>query len=479
MKEILIGRHKEKKELLDWVESERSEFIAIYGRRRVGKTFLVKKTLEGRFTFTFSGSSGSARKDQLLNFGLSLREQFDDSEITIPENWITAFHQLRGLVAKSHHEKKIIFIDEVPWLDTPRSGFVAALENFWNEWASWREDVKLIVCGSATSWIVNKIIRDRGGLHNRVTHTVLLQPFHLEECEEYFDTYNFGMSRMQIAECYMVMGGIPYYFSLMDRGESLPQNIDRLFFSQNAPLKGEFENLYRSLYKNYLPYVSIIRQLSDKRIGLTRRELIAKTGLLNNGEFSKMLEELELCGFIRSYMPFGNSSRSSSKVGRETLYQLIDFYSLFYLEFEKEMKVGDEKFWSGNVNSPRLNAWRGITFEMLCLGHIHKIKQSLGIADVSAKICSWRGKGEESGSQIDLLIDRKDDAINVCEMKFSYREFAIDKRYATTLREKLEIFRESTDTRKNLLLTLITTKGLSDNSWSHIIQRTVTLDDLF
>lgn len=466
---------------MEWVKSDRSEFIAIYGRRRVGKTFLVKKTLKHEFTFTFSGSYRSTRKEQLLNFGLSMREQFGNEEITIPENWIEAFHRLKNHVEKSPQEKKIIFIDEIPWLDTPRSGFIAALENFWNGWASWREDVKLIVCGSATSWIINKIIRDKGGLHNRVTHTMLIQPFHLKECEEYFDAYNFGMSRMQIAECYMIMGGIPYYLSLMDRGESIPQNIDRLFFSGNAPLKGEFDNLYRSLYKNYKPYISIIEQLSGKGIGLTRRELLAKTHLINNGEFSKMLEELELCGFIRSYLPFGSYAKSSGgvKTGRDTLYQLVDFYSLFYLEFEKEMKAKDEKFWSGNVNSPRINAWRGLTFEMLCLNHIPKIKQALGIGDVSAKISPWRGKRDESGAQIDLLIDRKDDAINVCEMKFSYREFSVDKRYAAALMEKMEIFRESTDTRKNLLLTLITTKGLSDNTYSHIIQRTVTLNDMF
>lgn len=483
MKDILIGRHKERKELIDWVESDRSEFIAIYGRRRVGKTFLVKKALENRFTFTFSGSYGQSRNYQLLNFSLALRDYSGNQELPVPPNWIMAFHELKTLIVNSENRKKIIFIDEVPWLDTPKSGFIAALENFWNSWASWRDDVKLIVCGSATSWIINKIIRNKGGLHNRVTHTMLLHPFHLKECREYFDTYNFGMSKMQIAECYMTMGGIPYYFSLMDRGESLAQNIDRLFFKPDAPLKTEFENLYRSLYKNYKPYIKIIEALSGKGMGLTRKEILSEVGLINNGEFSRMLEELELCGFIRSYVPFesGKKNKYSSgiRTNRDTLYQLIDFYSLFYLEFKRQLNGKNGKFWSNNVNSPKLNAWRGLTFEMLCLYHIDYIKEALGIGDVSTNICSWRGGTEESKAQIDLLIDRKDNAINLCEMKFSQNEYTIDKRDAEILRNRIEIFQKSTGTQKNILLTLITTKGLIANSYSHIIQRLVTLDELF
>lgn len=481
MKELLIGRKREQEDLLKWIESERSEFIAIYGRRRVGKTFLVKQTVAGRLCFQFSGSHGQTRKEQLLNFGLALRDQFDLPQEPIPDNWIMAFHQLKKAIENCQSDKKIIFLDELPWIDTPKSGFVAALENFWNSWAYWRSDVKLIVCGSATSWIINKIIRARGGLHNRLTHSMLLRPFELSECEEYFREYGFRFSQMQVAECYMIMGGIPYYFSLMDRSESLAQNVDRLFFYQDAPLRNEFNNLYKALFKDYQSYIKVIKALGEKGVGLTRQEILGKTGLDNNGEFSKMLENLELCGFIRSYLPFRNriSRKVAEKSGRNTLYQLIDFYSLFYLKFHEEEQTGNEKFWLAMANSPRLNAWRGISFEMLCLCHVNKIKEALGIADVSTHTYSWRGEADGHNVQIDLLLDRKDDTVNLCEMKFTRDKFVITKEYAEKLERKLYAFMEATGTRKTILLTLITSNGITDNTYSDLVQKQVVLSQLF
>lgn len=478
MKELLIGRQEEKRDLQKWMKSDRSEFIAVYGRRRVGKTFLIRKSIE-HFTFHFSGSYKLNRKNQLLNFGIELREQFNDPDIQIPENWILAFHELKRQLEKSSDGKKIIFLDELPWLDTPKSGFISSLENFWNNWASWRDDVKLIVCGSATSWIINKIIKDKGGLHNRLTHSLLIQPFHLGECEDYFKAYGFTFNRMQIAECYMTMGGIPYYFSLMERGESLAQNIDRLFFSSNGPLKNEFEDLYRALYKNYQNYIKIITALADKGIGLTRQEIIDKTGLIDNGQFSKALEELELCGFIRSYLPFGEQQKLTRRTRKNTLFQLIDFYSLFYLKFHNSRLRSNEHFWTGMTNSSKINTWRGITFEMLCLVHIREIKKALGIGDVSTQVSSWRGEYNGDKVQIDLLIDRNDETINLCEMKFSLREFVIDKDYAKKLEVKVDIFLNRTGTRKNVLLTLITSRGVLKNTYSYLVQREVTLDELF
>lgn len=476
MKEILIGRDKERRELLKWLDSERSEFIAIYGRRRVGKTFLVRKTVE-QFAFSFSGSYEASLKDQLLNFGLALRTYFEVPDLQIPENWTLAFHSLRNLIEKKGKKKNVIFLDELPWIDTPKSGFLSALEYFWNSWASARDDIKLIICGSATSWIISKIIRAKGGLHNRVTHSILLEPFHLGACEEYFKAYGFRFSRMQIAECYMIMGGIPYYFSLMDNGESLTQNIDRLFFQENGQLRHEFQNLYRALFRNHQSYVSVIETLAQKGIGLTRQDILNKTGLSDNGEFSKMLEELELCGFIRSYQPYktGLTNSTSKRTSRNTLYQLIDFYSLFYLKFNNQQT----NFWESRYNSPIVNAWKGLTFEMLCQYHIGEIKIALGIGDVHTKTSSWRGEYGGARAQIDMVIDRNDDSINLCEMKYSTSEFSIDKRYAEILERKIEIFREDTDTSKNLLLTFITTKGIRASKYSYLAQREVSLADLF
>lgn len=482
MKDILIGRNRELRLLREWADSERSEFIAIYGRRRVGKTFLVRKAFQDEFSFHFSGAYGSSRKEQLLRFGLALRNQFSNPDIPIPENWIYAFQYLKEEVTKLKYPKKIIFLDELPWLDTPKSGFVSALENFWNEWCLWHEDIKLIICGSATSWIIKKIIKNKGGLHNRLTHRMLLQPFDLHDCEEYFKTYGFSFTRHQIAECYMTMGGIPYYFSLMNRGSSLAENIDYLFFSPDAPLQNEFDELYRALFTNYQNYVAVIKALGKKGIGLTRQELLSSTGLQNNGEFTGILEELELCGFIRSYSPFEKNRTSrieTTRIKRNTLFQLIDFYTLFYLHFQKGHKYFSPGFWSSMVNTPPITTWRGISFEMLCLNHIWQIKKALGIGDVATNVCSWTGIYDEIKVQIDLLIDRKDDTINLCEMKYYNRPFRIDKSYHSQLQEKVDIFKEATGCRKAILLTLISSYGMVRNEYSDVVQRSLTLDDLF
>jgi hypothetical protein len=366
-------------------------------------------------------------------------------------------------------------------MDTPRSGFIPALENFWNSWAALRDDIKLIVCGSATSWMLNNLIHSRGGLHNRLTHHLPLEPFSLHECEDYFRCHGFGYSRKEIAECYMILGGIPFYLSTLQRGQSLAQNIDRLFFSSTAELKDEFSNLYRAIFKQSSHHIDVVTALSKKRIGLTRQELLQATGLTDNGTFSTVLEELAQCGFIRQYEPFAEKAKATkTNVAKNTLYQLIDFYTLFYFNFIASNVYNDEHFWSTSVNSPLHNSWAGLSFEMLCLHHIGQIKQALGIAGVQTRVCSWRtSKAASKGAQIDLLIDRKDDTVNICEIKYTRTPFAIDKRYMEKLQDKLNLFQEETATRKSLLLTLISANGLRHNEYSDYPPCKVELEQLF
>ena len=366
-------------------------------------------------------------------------------------------------------------------MDTPRSGFIPALENFWNSWASLRDDVKLIVCGSATSWMLDNLIHSRGGLHNRLTHHILLDPFSLQECEEYFQRHGFGYSRREIAECYMILGGIPFYLSVLQKHLSLAQNIDRLFFSPTAELKDEFSNLYKAIFRNAMPHITVVTALARKRIGMTRNELLSVTKLTDNGAFSTVLEELAQCGFIRCYAPYTEKTkRRKTTNAHNTLYQLIDFYTLFYFNFVESNYYNDEHFWSTSVNSPLHNSWAGLAFEILCLHHIRQIKQALGIAAVRTRVCSWRTSRETSpGAQIDLLIDRKDETINICEIKYAKGAFALTKRYCQELQNKLDRFLEETNTRKSLLLTLVTTNGLKQNEYSAFPQCTVTLEQLF
>lgn len=466
--------------LKEYVNSGRSEFIAVYGRRRVGKTFLVRQTFQNDFAFYFTGSENSPLKSQLTTFAVAM-QRYSHSELVVPQNWILAFAQLAQYLEKLPNGPKIIFIDELPWLETPKSGFISALENFWNSWASARNDIKLIVCGSATSWMINNIINDRGGLHNRTTHRMLVNPFTLTECELYFKTFGFGFSRNDIAECYMVMGGIPYYMSFLRKDMSLAQNIDKLFFSSTADLDGEFNNLYRSLFKKSDDHVKIVTALAEKRKGLTRQEILKATGLTNNGKFSEMLTELVQCGFIREYFPFGSdSNRLNKKASSNSLFQLVDFYTLFYFDFICSNKFRDEHYWTSQLNTPLHTAWSGLAFERLCMDHIKQLKSALGILSVLTNQCVWhsanRGVG---GAQIDLLIDRADNTVNVCEMKYTNGAYTIDHEEQEKLQNRLNTFRTETKTTKTLLLTMITNCGLVENQNSGNVQVKVTLNDLF
>lgn len=481
MKQKLIGREQEIEALNKYYNSGRSEFIAVYGRRRVGKTFLIRRSVDDQFAFFMTGVHGASKTDQLLNFSIALQKYSKAPTICLHRNWLLAFHALATYLETLPEGNKYVFIDELPWMDTPRSGFIAALENFWNSWAVLRNDIKLIVCGSATSWMINNLIHNRGGLHNRLTHHIQVNPFTLHECEAYFAAYNFGYSRKQIAECYMVMGGIPYYMSMLDRSISLAQNIDQMFFADNAELANEFDDLYRALFRKSATHVAVVTALATKGIGMTRQELVSATDVTDNGLFSTILEELQQCGFIRAYEPFTNGrATATQRQSRDTLFQLIDFYTLFYFKFVRNNRYRDPHFWSTSLNSAVHNAWAGLSFEMLCLSHVETIKQALGISGVQTLVCSWRSAEKSgNGAQIDLLIDRKDETVNLCEIKFCNDEYAIDNDYEQRLRRKVNTFMAETKTNKSVILTMITTFGIKENKYSDMVQKRIVLNDLF
>lgn len=477
----LIGRTFELNLLQEYLSSDHSEFVAVYGRRRVGKTFLIRKAASDNFAFFVTGMYRATKAEQLANFAIALQKSTGSERLSIQKNWILAFYELSRHLEKLPEGNKIIFIDELPWMDTAKSGFIAALENFWNSWAVLRNDIKLIVCGSATSWMINNLIRSKGGLHNRLTHHIVLNPFTLGECEVYFKESGFSYSRKQIAECYMALGGIPYYLSMMDKSKSVSQNLDYLFFSANAPLKDEFNDIYRALFKNASTHIDIVTALATKQMGLNRQELLTATRQADNGAFSTFLEELEQCGLIRSYVPFANKiaigggKRQKNKI----IYQLVDFYTLFYFNFVKQNSYHDEQFWTTSYNSPLHNTWAGLSFEMLCLNHLSQIKQALGITGVQSLACSWRSNDTTNSAQIDLIIDRKDDTVNLCEIKYANDAFEITKDYEARLIKKINAFANVTATRKSLILTMITSFGVKPNTHSAIIQKELTLNDLF
>jgi len=469
----MIGRIAETRELARLYESGEAEFVAVYGRRRVGKTYLIRETFDGRFSFLHTGLPNVTTRMQLSHFFKSLQE-YGCPGGKSPHNWFDAFDMLRQTIALRTESRKVIFIDELPWLDSPRSDFLVALEAFWNEWASVRKDILFVVCGSASSWIVKKIFRNKGGLHNRITARMLLAPFTLGECEQYMRSRGVEMTRRDIAECYMALGGIPYYWRYLINGCSLAQNFDRLFFSGNAPLKGEFAELYSSLFRNAPTYVKIVSALAKRQLGMSRADLTTTAGLVDSGLVSTALETLEESGFIRRYRSFG-------KITRESIYQLIDNFTLFHFRFLNGTAT-DEHFWTNTVSSPQQSTWRGLAFERLCLQHLGQMRKALGIGGVHTEAYAWQHRGDATypkGIQIDLLLDRADNVINVCEMKYTQAPYAIGKETMNDLAEKLETFRAVSKTRKAVHLTMVTSAGLVHNAYSNQVHSEITLDDLF
>ena len=470
----IVGRKKEIELLQQIVESKDPEFVAVYGRRRVGKTFLIKQFFDNKFTFYFSGSENSGMKTQLGNFKNALQNHFN-TKIQTPENWTVAFEMLRKEISSLHKKsRKVIFIDEMPWLATMGSNFIQAFEYWWNTYASSNPDILLIVCGSSTSWMLNKIIKNRGGLHNRVTRQIALQPFSLKECAELTQKQKMKLDSNQILDYYMIFGGVPYYWKQLDMSKGLPQNIDNLFFNNNATLKDEFKQIYNSLFRNSEKYILLVIVLGQKRMGLSREEIVDFSKLPDGGAITKMLEELEQCGFIRSYYCFGKKQRDKT-------YQLIDLFSLFYLNFIRNGNHNDENYWTNNFRTPTHNTWRGYAFEQVCLWHIPQIKNKLGISGVTTSYSSWRNTNTESGqtTQIDLVIDRNDMVINLCEMKYAKDEYVITREYNNTLRRRYALFTEATKTRKTVHTTIITTFGVKRNMFRGNIQSEITMDDLF
>lgn len=470
----IIGRAKEVENLETLYKSKRSEFVIVYGRRRIGKTFLVNSTFAKRMTFAYTGARNQPQRVQLQHFAEQLK-LFSKSKFA-PElkNWEDAFNQLKTLIITLPAAKrKVIFFDEMPWIDTHKSSFVAALEYFWNSWAAQRTDIMFVACGSATSWMVDKLIENKGGLHNRITAQIYLRPFTLGECEQMLHANGCLWDRYTTVQCYMTFGGVPFYLSLLKPDESLAQNINRLFFEKNAVMKNEFDELFNALFNQADKYIEVVSALAQKREGLQRAEIIAETSF-SGGGLSKVLDNLERCDFITSYSKFKSTSRNS-------FYRISDNYLLFYFKFVRGNNSKDNLFWTNNLSSQTVIAWQGFSFETVCIQHLAQIKKKLGVSGIATNSCSWRKAGTTAsqGIQIDLLIDRADRIINVCEIKFSQTPYSISKDYEANLRMKMAYFIEETKTHKPLSLTMITTYGVLPGVHSGIVNNEVVMDDLF
>ncbi len=479
----IVGREKEIKILDQVISSKKSEFVAIYGRRRVGKTYLVHQYLADKGVyFECTGIKDGAMREQLKNFILNFQTTFyPNLTLSTPKSWKEAFEMLTNKINEiSKTKKMIIFLDELPWLSTRKSKFLQEIDYFWNTQWSRMQNVKLIVCGSAASWILDNLINAKGGLHNRITYQILVEPFSLSETKKFLEMMDIDLKPMQILDLYMIMGGIPFYLSKLQKNKSVAQNINDLCFTKEGLLHSEFLRLFKSLFDAYEINVRTIRAIAKFRYGVSYKDLVKTVGKKAGGRFTERLNELEAAGFIQKLLPYG-------KTKRDHYYRIKDEYTMFYLKWI-ESTVGKipkgSNYWMTILKSPAWNSWVGCAFEIVCHKHENKIIEALHLNNIGCLVGSWKyipPQGEKSqGAQIDLLFDRNDNAITLCEIKYSAKPYSIDKAYSKNLLNKKEVFKKGTETSKELFVCMITTMGIRKNTWSaEIVNEIVELGALF
>ena len=470
----IIGRRNEKKELERCEKSNKSELICVYGRRRVGKTFLVEQTFGNYFAFRATGLEKGSTRQQLKAFHQRLKESGDTVK-TIPKDWFEAFSRLEKVLSKgetilSPHGKKVVFFDEFPWFATARSDFLLAFEEFWNRRGTQNGDLLFIICGSATSWIIKNVLEDTGNLYHRVTCQIFLVPFTLKETEMFFKDRDFGWSREQIMEAYMIFGGLPFFLDLMNAEESLRQNVDRLLFRPAALLKNETNRLLEATLSASPVYGQILELLSKHTNGM--KKSICQSELdIPSGTFSRAVENLVKCGYVIEY-------KRNYEKGNPAYIQLVDLFLLFHYHFlsnQSSISCYDDL----SRDTGYFTNWRGHAFEILCMHHISRIKNTLGISGVKTKSFPWSNSNQTDSVQIDLVIERDDRVTNICEMKCTERPFSISREYDRMLLRKRDVFREKTGTSNALKIVLISAAGIAGTANMEHISEVITGDDLF
>lgn len=476
MKNMLVGRENERAILWKALQSGESEMVAVLGRRRVGKTFLIRSVYGDRIRFEVTGLQKASLVRQLSNFSFQLKSSFGAiAPKQAPVSWLEAFQQLIECLTKATFTSEtVLFFDELPWLASRKSGFLEGLGFFWNSWAA-QKNIVVVICGSAASWMIQKVVHDKGGLHNRITKRIHLQPFTLYETEIYLQSRGVQLDRYQILQLYMAIGGIPHYLKEVEGGKSAAQNIEQICFSATGLLYDEFQKLYPALFEKAENHIAIIVALAQKWKGLTRMEIIRDTKLTDGGGISRCLEELVSSGFIAEYYGFGNRKK-------DMFYRLTDEYSLFYLKFMQGRKNQGTDIWLHLSQTPNYKNWSGYAFENICLKHVSQIKKELGISGIYAETAGFyrAGSADQPGVQIDLLIDRKDHVINLFELKFYNEAWLLSKSDAAELREKVGAFRQLTKTKKQVFLNVVSTFGLKPNQHSTgLVAQSMTSDVLF
>ena len=472
----LIGRIEERNIFNDCLQANESRLIAVYGRRRVGKTFLIRNHFDTLIKFEISGLHNGSREDQLKQvFDVVSGYGLASDKLTYPTSWMEAFGLIQTyLTTLKGQKKKVLFFDELPWFDTPKSNFLMAFENFWNAYCTKRNDLVVVICGSAASWMIKKIVKNKGGLHNRLAERIKLKPFTLKETELFLMDRFIKMSRYDILQLYMVTGGVPFYLDRIRKGESLAQFINRVCFMDNGFLIDEYAELLKSLFDNAQNHEIVLRTLVKKSTGFSRNELAEKAQLPSGGSLTEVIEELLESGFVTKYHPFGTAKN-------QALYKLTDHFTLFYHKFMKEETAIGKNVWNLKVNTPSWLSWAGLSFELICFNHLEQITDALKLQAIACTASPWRYADDNQGAQIDLVIERADRVIHLCEMKFSKAVFVLSKSEALSLRNKIEQLNNHPSAKnKAIFPTFITSFGLKNNEYvEELVQNQLTMEDLF
>lgn len=489
-KKNIVGRNEELKILDRAMQSKQAEFVAIYGRRRVGKTYLIREYFSKKGIYLeATGIKNAPLKHQLEQFTKAYSKVFHEGvRLEIPSSWNEVFEMLtEKMEALPKNKKIIVFLDELPWMASQKSRLVQFLDYYWNRYWSSQRNLILITCGSAASWMLDHLIFATGGLYNRVTKRILLAPFDLKETQEFLESHSIKLKRKQILDLYMVMGGIPFYLNEVVKGKSIVQNINDLCFEKKGLLYSEFKNLFHSLFDRAEYHLDIVRTIVDSKNAVSREKLIEITGISSGGAINRRLDELEASNFIQAFIPYG-------KKRRDRFFRVIDEYTLFYLKWiepyiEKGIHSEPSNYWQKICKTPAKLAWSGLAYESVCFKHIGQIARILGLSNIPYLGGSWRlippKKSKDKGAQIDLLFDRDDDVITLCEIKYSDNSFVIDKAYAKSLDQKIDVFEhnfpsKSKPTRKQIYLAMISTFGVKKNMYSEdLVHNEVVLEDLF
>lgn len=483
----MICRDKEQEILSDLLKSKRAEFLAIYGRRRVGKTFLIREFFKKQSIILFSvaGSKEGNLTEQISHFTKVIGDTFYNGVlIKESKSWDQTFALLTKAIKDQPLKKKIVlFFDEFPWMATPKSRLLQSLDYYWNQYWSQNKNIKLVICGSSASWIINHIVNNTGGLHNRITKQILLEPLDLHDTKQFLEHQGIKLNNKQVVELYMLTGGIPYYLTHIKKGLSVIQNIEMLGFTKKGLLIDEFNNLFSSLFNGHEICIEMIRIIASKKYGIGQEELFKKINKNIKGKSGlQKLKEMEDAGFIISFKPYLHKEKG-------IYYQVIDEYTLFYLKWIEPVRENLLKsslshgYWETQQNSSAWYSWAGLAYEAICYKHLRQIRQALKLSPTAIPH-TWRyvptKKQASEGTQIDLLFDRDDDAITLCEIKFTDKPFIIDKQYAKNLLKKKEVFVEQTKTKKQIFMAMITSNGIKDGVYADkLIDSIISLNELF